>query len=76
MPKTRKQKQDEAIERLRKSIPVMRDRMLRSQRGGDLWKAAVTTNSQKHADYLAEVTLKNFKRQCEEARVDTHGNPL
>lgn len=76
MPKTRKQKREEALERLRDKIPAHRVLMLRAQRGGDLWKATAVSESEKNADYLAEVSSKTFKRLCEEARVDTHGNPL
>lgn len=76
MPKTREQKRKEALERLRDKIPAQRVLMMRAQRGGDLWKAAAVAESEKNADYLAEVSSKTFKRLCEEARVDTHGNPL
>lgn len=69
MPKTREQKHKEALERLRDRIPAQRVLMMRAQRGGDLWKAAAVAESEKNADYLADVSRKTFERLCQQAKV-------
>ncbi|WP_396190542.1 hypothetical protein [Flavobacterium sp.] len=76
MPKSKEQKQKEAIERARKNIVKERALMLRCQPGGDLYIYQRNMFSVHDADDYARAALHNFRIKCAAAKVDTHGNPI
>lgn len=76
MPKTKTQKQKEAIDRKLKIIPKLRQQYHDSFPGGTSYKTRCTNISKEHADAMLVEARKRFERACKEAHVDTHGNPL
>jgi hypothetical protein len=83
MPKSKIQKQQEALERKRTDIPAMRNCWQKAQPGGEWYKLTLADRVFRTAERAreeADMTAKNwdmrFKKACAEAQVDTHGNPL
>ena len=76
MPKSKLQKQTEALQRKRNMIPLDRGFMLRYQQGGDFYASTLHYFGKDRADEEADRQRKKFVKICDEAKVDTHGNPL
>ena len=76
MPKSREQKQKEAIERKRAGIKTDRTIYLERQVGGTVYNFHVEHHGKDEANRQAEIAKKAFHKRCEEAKVDPHGNDL
>ncbi len=76
MHKTKQQKQEEAIQRLRSDIPRHREWLMRCQAGGDIYQAELRDCGLDNANTLARKELKKFQAKCKTAKIDTHGNPI
>lgn len=88
MPKTKEQKQQEAMERKQRMLPIYRDRLAEAHTNRGRWFSEL--QKLKPNDYLrpryenelrmAEQRLKdavtNLHRLCKELKCDTHGNML
>ena len=73
MPKTKLQKQQEAIERKRNFLHVYRKRfqVVLTERETNVKRFGV-----EEAERRLREAEEAFKRACKEAHVDTHGNPI
>lgn len=76
MPKSKEQKQKEALERAREHIIQDRAEMLRFQVGGEFYLSNVLLAGVHDANEKARAARKKFEQKCAEAKVDTHGNPI
>lgn len=75
MPKTKQQKQKEAIERARKYLPTARAEWFKYQIGGGVYEKVAKANKE-YAEKLRIEANINFDKACERANTDTHGNPI
>lgn len=76
MPKSKQQKRDEAIARLRANFSWELAKYLRAQRGGKTYEQTVATYNRHSADHAAWEAKKEYKAFCESAKLDHWGNPL
>lgn len=76
MAKTKKQKQAEAIRRLRAQFHDNCDTYLKRQPNTLIYADWVTRFGTDYAKQRATEARATFHRYCKEAHVDTHGNEL
>lgn len=76
MPKSKQQKQKEAIERNRKGFEGMRLNYLDYQMGGKYYERAKATNRLEHAISEATFQRVRFEKWCAANKLDTHGNDI
>ena len=78
MPKSKQQKQIDAIARNRRWINQDRQHYLDCQPGGDVYKQTVKDNhgDTTYADQKAAREKERFIQRSNAAFVDAHGNPL
>lgn len=75
MSKSKQQKQEEAIERKRKSLSKVRTEWFARQPGGEIYNQNLKWGKE-HADKVALDYTRVFEKAAKEAHCDTHGNPL
>lgn len=76
MPKTKLQKQQEALERKLASIKKMRVSWLYAAPGGGEYNRIKSVSGEEAAIKNFDKIDQMFKKACSEAGVDRHGNPL
>ena len=76
MPKSKQQKQQEAIERNRKMFEAYRLTYMEWQLGGRLYKNACATNRGEWAKLEANRQRIIFEKWCASVNLDTHGNVI
>jgi hypothetical protein len=76
MAKSKKQKQAEAIRRLRAQFHDNCDTYLKRQPGTKIYDDWVARFGTDYANKRATEARDSFHRYCKEAHVDTHGNEL
>ena len=76
MPKTKQQKQQEAIERKRSFFHVYRKDFMDLSVGGDRYKEILATHGHDFADARAQQASRALDRAAAEAKCDRYGNPL
>lgn len=76
MPKSKQQKQLEAIERNRKMFEAHRQYYMDWQVGGKHYKNACVTNRGEWAKLEAARQRVIFEKWCKSVNLDTHGNVI
>lgn len=76
MAKTKKQKQADAIRRLRAQFHDNCDTYLKRQTGTKIYDDWVARFGTDYANKRVAEARDSFHRYCKEAHVDTHGNEL
>ena len=76
MPKTKHQKQQEAIERARFTLPLHRKKWMEVAFGSPGFVQNQEQYGYDKAVRIAEEAYHNFKKAAEQAHADLHGNPL
>lgn len=81
MPKTKFQKQQEALARKRAAIDYHREQWQKTQAGSAIYKQIMQQHGgnekgRNEAESNAAYYAIRLKKACAEAQVDTHGNPL
>lgn len=75
-PKTKFERQYEAIERKRRNFHKELDYWIQFQYGTSMYANLVQSQGQDFADQKRIDANTRFEKFCAEAKVDAHGNPL
>lgn len=76
MAKSKKQKQAEAIHRLRLLFKCKFDIYINSQYGTESYRKCEAQLGSVYAAKRSDEARRSWLRYCKEAHVDNHGNPL